>query len=128
MINRWTRIKRNRKIHRWIREIQTGSRRKGKGENVSEKAQDPGGHSQRMKWGGGDGKLCVYVLQEEALQAGGNTRASISNVCLNKCVYVCVMCTIVTGGVYFGSVHQLTAKTNPAGWIEAVSKVNIEKP
>lgn len=52
LINRWTRIKRNRKIHRWIREIQTGSRRKGKGENVSEKAQDPGGHSQRMKWGG----------------------------------------------------------------------------
>lgn len=31
--------------------------------------------------GGGDGKLCVYVLQEEALQAGGNTRASIS-VCV----------------------------------------------
>lgn len=61
---------------------------------------------------GGDGKLCVYVLQEEALQAGGNTRASISNVCPNKCVYVCVLCMIVTGGVYFGSVHRLRAKTN----------------
>lgn len=51
----------------------------------------------------------MYVLQEEASQAGGNTCASIGEgggVCMSWQVCVCV---IVTGGVYFGSVHRLTA-------------------
>ena len=51
---------------------------------------------------------------------GGHTCVSISNVCPNKCVYVCFLCTIVTGGVYFGSLHWVTAKTSnkilQGGW------------
>lgn len=82
-------------------------------ESLRESRRDPGGRSEGIKWeGGGDGKLCVYVRQEEALRAGGNTRVSISGEgCMSwrVCVDVCVLFVIVTGGVYFGSAHRLTA-------------------
>lgn len=72
MINRWTRRKRDREIHRKIRKIQKGSRRKRKREKVFRDSFRPSGPFRRDKIGGGsDGKLCVYVLQEEALRAEG---------------------------------------------------------
>lgn len=52
---------------RQIRGIRTGSARKGKvrktlGEKASERVGGGGG----VRTGVGDGKVCVYVLQEEA--------------------------------------------------------------
>lgn len=57
------------------------------------------------------GNYVCTCCRKRPREPGGNTRASIRAgvVCPEKCVYVCVLCMIVTGGVYFGSVHRLAA-------------------
>lgn len=67
LINRQTRKKRDREIHSQIRVIQTGSTRKRKREKVFRDSLRPSGLVRGGETGGGsNGKLCVYVLQEEA--------------------------------------------------------------
>lgn len=153
LINRWPRGKERKRRGEWggggveirgqIRGIQTGSARKGRCEKLWEKNPEgprgPVREEDGMGWGlgrtGGDGKVCVYVLQEEAVGRGGVGR----DTCLDKqwmsqrpCVYVCVcvfFCELVTGEVYFGSAHRLAAKTNSprvlqGGWTRRPKKIN----
>lgn len=48
--------------------------------------------------GVGNGKLCVYVLQEEAVQAVGGEHTCLHKQYMSQqvCVYVCVLCRTVT--------------------------------
>lgn len=55
-------------------------------ESLSEKAYNTGGRSE------GDGKLCVYVLQEEASQTGWeHTRSNKTRGCVSWRTRVCVL-------------------------------------
>lgn len=90
---------------------------------LSKNVGHPWGRLEGIRWeeggcGGSDGKLCVYVLQEEASESGWNTRATTrAGHFMLGTARVCVRgCSCRSELVYFGSVHELTANRAPAGW------------
>lgn len=99
----WNKKKETGEIYGQIRGIQAGSTRKERCKKLSEKKPEgpwgPVRDEDRMwfvgVFAGGDGKLCVYMVQEEARVWGG-TRASISNGCPNRRLCTCVLCEVVT--------------------------------